>query len=225
MVPKLGRHLCVQLEWIWHVLAAVCEHCKDCIVCVYHVYKDQWDSLLEANLQPIVNAPISTTVCAVFCSESLTVTMIDSFRNHFPGPPMALFDCISLWLSTKTSENSVAFQNYHNLKALSHGHLDAHRMRIRSGSVAFTWMRIDLMRIRCASDAHPIESTSWGGLDAHSNRIVLLFMIHAKLRLPRDRWLGWLYSFAWLMARVYRSFLFCFCSNVGEKEACLLMAK
>ena len=60
-------------------LAAVCEHCKDRIVRVYHVYKDQWDSFLEENLQPIVNAAISMTVYAVSCSESLTVTMVAAF--------------------------------------------------------------------------------------------------------------------------------------------------
>ena len=43
------------------------------------------------------------------------------------------------------------------LKALSHGHLDAHRMHIRSGSVAFTWMRIDLMRIR----SNPPREVVW----------------------------------------------------------------
>ena len=81
-----------------------------------------------------------------------------------------------------------------SLKALSHGHLDAHPIRIGCVHMNAHWL-----------DAHPIESTSWGGLDAHSNRIALPFMIHAKLRLPRDRWLGWLYSLAWLMARVYGS--------------------
>ena len=86
-------------------------------------------------------------------------------------------------------------------------------MRIKSAS------NPDRLRSHeCASDAHMNKSTSWGGLDTHSNRIVLLFMIHARLHLPRDRWLGWLYSLAWLMARVYRSFLFCSCSNVGEKK-------
>ena len=80
--------------------------------------------------------------------------------------------------------------------------------RLHSHECALTW---------CASDANPIESTSWGGLDAHSNRIALLFMIHTRLRLPWDRWLGWLYSLAWLMARVYGSFSFCSCSNVGEE--------
>ena len=99
------------------------------------------------------------------------------------------------------------------LKVLSHGHLDAHRIHIRSGSVAFTWMRIDLMCIQCTSDVNPIESTSWGGLDAHSNRIVLLFMIHARLRLPRwDRWLGWLFT-RWL--GLWHVFIAPFCSALA----------
>ena len=36
---------------------------------LYHVYKDQWASFLEENLQPIVNAAIPTIVCAISCYE------------------------------------------------------------------------------------------------------------------------------------------------------------
>ena len=97
------------------------------------------------------------------------------------------------------------------LALLRHFHMGT-LMRIEYASDP-DWLRSH----ECTSDVNPIGSTSGGGLDAHSNRIILLFMIHARLRLPRDRWLGWLYSLAWLMARVYGSFSFCSCSNVGEE--------
>ena len=83
-------------------MAVVREHCKDRIVRVYHAYKDQWASFLEENLQPIMNAAIPMTVCMISCSELLTTTTVDSFLNRFPGLSMALFDCISWWLSTKS---------------------------------------------------------------------------------------------------------------------------
>ena len=82
-------------------------------------------------------------------------------------------------------------------KALSHGHLDAHPIWISCVHMNTHWL-----------DAHPIESTLWGGLDAHSNRIVLLLMIHVRLRLPRDCWLGWLTR--WL--GLWRVFIAPFCS-------------
>ena len=97
------------------------------------------------------------------------------------------------------------------LALLRHFHMGT-LMRIEYASDP-DWLRSH----ECTSDVNPIGSTSGGGLDAHSNRIILLFMIHARLRLPRDRWLGWLYSLAWLKARVYCSFPFCSCSNVGEE--------
>ena len=73
------------------------------------------------------------------------------------------------------------------------------------------WLDAHPMRIGCKSDR--IHLLRW-----HSNRITLIFMIHARLRLLWDRWLGWLYSLAWLMARVYCSFLFYSCSNIREEK-------
>lgn len=66
-------------------------------------------------------------------------------------------------------------------------------------------------------NAHPkkiwctsIESTYTGG---HSHRIVLLFMIHVRIRLPWDCWLA-LWLGLWHV--LYCSFLFCSCGDVVE---------
>ena len=45
-----------------------------------------------------------------------------------------------------------------------------------------------------------------GGLEADSNRIVLLFMIHARLRLPWDLWLACWHGFSWIVAHVVSLF-------------------
>ena len=76
-----------------------------------------------------------------------------------------------------------------HVKALSHGHLDAHWMRIWSGSVAFTWMRIDLMRIWCESDR--IHLLRWFGCAFKHDHII----IHDSLKVTPTctvRSLAWL---------------------------------
>ena len=68
----------------------------------------------------------------------------------------------------------------------------------------FTWIYLKL-------DVH----RAWGGLEAYSNWIVLLIMVHARLRLPWDLWLGY---FLGLWHVLYCYFQFCSCSDVGEER-------
>ena len=83
-----------------------------------------------------------------------------------------------------------------------------------------------LMRIECASDPDRLRSHECALTWCASKRIHLVrwfgcafqqdCIIHDSRKVtPTTRSLAWL---AWLMVRVYRSFLFCSCSNVGEKR-------
>ena len=68
---------------------------------------------------------------------------------------LVLFTCIVHQLHWWSIAISKFIIKKAGVKVLSHRHLDAHRMRIRSGLVAFTWMRIDLM-----PDAHRMRIRS-----------------------------------------------------------------
>ena len=119
--------------------------------------------------------------------------------NSVAGLGLCVFTCIVLWLFTLF------------LKGHSHGHRDVHRMRIQSGllhSHESTWKP---MRIECTLS--PVNLVRWIETGSHYySWFTHGYAYHEVFGLL----IGLAFRGLWRV--LYRYFLFCSCSDIGEER-------